>query len=94
MDTEVRDIVAAAFERTVGLLTERRDVLERAARRLLETETLDETELASLVADVSAADRAARDGSGQSSDKRKPALQPARTAAAIPTRGSGKFRTQ
>lgn len=93
IDTEVRDIVAAAFERTVGLLTERRDVLERAARRLLETETLDETELASLVGDVSA-DGAVRDGSGQSSDKRQPTLQPARTAAAIPTPGSGKFRTQ
>ncbi|MER8637759.1 ATP-dependent zinc metalloprotease FtsH [Mesorhizobium sp. M1365] len=94
IDAEVRDIVEAAFGRTVSLLTERRDVLERAARRLLETETLDETDLAALVGDASTADHAAQYSSSPSSHKKKAALQPARTAAAIPTRGSGKFRTQ
>jgi len=49
VDSEVRQIVDAAFERTVSLLTERRDVLERAARRLLEQETLDENELRQMI---------------------------------------------
>ncbi len=48
IDAEVRGIVEKAFDRSVALLTERRDVLERAARRLLEKETLDEGELRSL----------------------------------------------
>jgi cell division protease FtsH len=45
----VRSIVDGALERTLVLLRERRDVLERAARRLLEKETLDEAELAEIV---------------------------------------------
>jgi cell division protease FtsH len=49
VDTEVRTIVQAAMERTIRLLEERRDALERTARRLLEKETLDEAELAQLV---------------------------------------------
>ncbi|WP_191060982.1 ATP-dependent zinc metalloprotease FtsH [Geminicoccus harenae] len=49
IDEEVRTIVDGTFERTVALLTERRDLLERTARRLLEKETLDEAELAALV---------------------------------------------
>ncbi|HWL69905.1 MAG TPA: cell division protein FtsH, partial [Geminicoccus sp.] len=49
VDQEVRSIVDGTFERTVALLTERRDLLERTARRLLEKETLDEAELAALV---------------------------------------------
>jgi cell division protease FtsH len=48
IDAEVRGIVQNAFERTLGLLRERREVLERAARRLLEKETLDEAELLQL----------------------------------------------
>ena len=48
IDEEVRTIVQAAMQRTVKLLEERRDVLERTARRLLEKETLDEAELAQL----------------------------------------------
>jgi cell division protease FtsH len=52
VDTEVRTIVQAAMQRTVKLLEERRDVLERTARRLLEKETLDEVELARLVGPV------------------------------------------
>ena len=49
IDDEVRSIVQAAFERTVALLKERREVLEVAARRLLEKETLNEHELLELV---------------------------------------------
>jgi cell division protease FtsH len=45
VDQEVRSIVDKVFERTVSLLQERRDLLERTARRLLEVETLDENEL-------------------------------------------------
>jgi cell division protease FtsH len=49
IDDEVRATVDAVFERTLGILRERRDALERTARRLLEKETLDEAELAGLV---------------------------------------------
>src|SRR5437867_6601410 len=48
IDEEVHNIVQAAFERTVALLMERRDILERTARRLLEKETLEESELREL----------------------------------------------
>jgi cell division protease FtsH len=49
IDDEVRSIVQVAFDRTVALLKERREVLEVAARRLLEKETLNEHELLELV---------------------------------------------
>jgi cell division protease FtsH len=49
IDAEVRAIVDRALDRTLNLLRERRDALERTARRLLEKETLDEAELAALV---------------------------------------------
>lgn len=49
VDDEVRSIIDHAFERTVKLLAERRDILERSARRLLEKETLDEYELKQLI---------------------------------------------
>jgi cell division protease FtsH len=49
IDAEVRDIVQVTMQRTIRFLEERRDVLERTARRLLEKETLDEAELARLV---------------------------------------------
>ncbi|HYZ32902.1 MAG TPA: ATP-dependent zinc metalloprotease FtsH [Crenalkalicoccus sp.] len=49
IDAEVRGIVDEVLKRTVNLLKERRQVLEEAARRLLEKETLDEAELAALV---------------------------------------------
>jgi len=45
----VRDIVHKAMDRALAILRERRDVLERSARRLLEKETLDEKELTELV---------------------------------------------
>ncbi len=49
IDTEVKGIVQAALDRTVAILREKRDALERSARKLLEKETLDEHELAELV---------------------------------------------
>ncbi|KAB0265559.1 ATP-dependent zinc metalloprotease FtsH [Microvirga brassicacearum] len=49
IDDEVRDIVQRAMDRAIELLTDRRDLLEKTARRLLEKETLDEAELLQLV---------------------------------------------
>ncbi|WP_372006508.1 ATP-dependent zinc metalloprotease FtsH [Tistrella mobilis] len=50
IDAEVRQIVDRAFERTVTALTERRALLDRAARRLLEEETLDGEALKAMIA--------------------------------------------
>ncbi|HKU95175.1 MAG TPA: AAA family ATPase, partial [Vineibacter sp.] len=50
IDEEVRRIVDGAFDRTVAILGERRKLLERAARLLLEKETLSAAELKALVA--------------------------------------------
>src|SRR5712672_340614 len=49
VDEEVRAIVEKAFQRALGLLKERRAVLDRTAQRLLEKETLEEAELTQLV---------------------------------------------
>ena len=49
VDEEVKAIITRTFERTLALLKERRDILERTARRLLEKETLEEAEIAELV---------------------------------------------
>jgi len=49
VDEEVRRIVDETFERTVELLKERRDALERTARRLLAKETLDEQEIRAML---------------------------------------------
>ncbi len=49
IDQEVRGIVQAAMDRALGILHEKRDLLERSARRLLEKETLDEKDLAELI---------------------------------------------
>src|SRR3954451_18281975 len=49
IDSEVRAIVDRALERTLGILRERREILERTAQRLLEKETLDEADLLALV---------------------------------------------
>jgi cell division protease FtsH len=54
IDEEVRRIVDAMFDRAVRILTERRDVLERTARRLLQEETLDEAALKSLLGEIPA----------------------------------------
>jgi cell division protease FtsH len=49
IDIAVRDIVAQAFDKAVGILTAKRALLERAAARLLEKETLTEAELRALI---------------------------------------------
>jgi cell division protease FtsH len=49
IDKEVQSIVQGAMERALGILQQKRDILERGARRLLEKETLDEKELIELV---------------------------------------------
>ena len=49
IDDEVRGIVQKAMDRALAILRERRELLERSARRLLEKETLDEKELTELV---------------------------------------------
>ncbi len=41
LDKAVKDIIAKVFERTLGLLTERRQTLEECAKALLERETLE-----------------------------------------------------
>jgi cell division protease FtsH len=49
IDDEVRSLVQHAMDRATGILNEKRDILERSARRLLEKETLDENELTTLI---------------------------------------------
>jgi cell division protease FtsH len=71
IDDEVRATVDRVFDRTVSLLRERHDLLERTARRLLEKETLDEAELQQLVGSWSVQPRGsvveiARDQQGRS----------------------------
>jgi cell division protease FtsH len=53
IDDAVRTIVMDAFARTSTLLQQRRELLERCARALLASETLDEAALKALLADVS-----------------------------------------
>ncbi len=50
IDAAVKAIIDGAFRRTVTLLREKRDILERGAHLLLEHETLDEADLAALLA--------------------------------------------
>jgi cell division protease FtsH len=45
IDQSVRDIVSRAFERSVRILTEKRTLLEKTARELLQKETLNEEDL-------------------------------------------------
>ena len=51
IDCAVRDIVAQAFEKAVGILKSKRGVLERTAQKLLERETLTEADLKALLAE-------------------------------------------
>ncbi len=55
IDCAVRNIVDAAFDRTVSVLAERRDLLERCALELLRKETLSEKDLGALCAGAVAA---------------------------------------
>ncbi|WP_454624943.1 ATP-dependent zinc metalloprotease FtsH [Bradyrhizobium cenepequi] len=49
IDHEVRDIVERVFQRTQGILSARRAVLDRAAKKLLEKETLEQRDLEALI---------------------------------------------
>ncbi len=49
IDDEVRRLVHSAMDLAVGVLREKRNILERSARRLLEKETLEERELTELI---------------------------------------------
>jgi len=55
IDVAVRDIVKAAYDKALGILTREKEVLERWARKLLEKETLVEAELAELSRSLGAA---------------------------------------
>ncbi|WP_461306348.1 ATP-dependent zinc metalloprotease FtsH [Albidovulum sp.] len=52
MDETVKQIIDGIFERTVRLLQDNRALLEKSAAELLERETLDESELARIAAEV------------------------------------------
>jgi len=52
VDHEVRAIVDRVFQRTLGLLNARRAILDRAAKKLLEKETLEQRDLQALVREV------------------------------------------
>ncbi|MBF0482853.1 MAG: ATP-dependent zinc metalloprotease FtsH [Desulfovibrionaceae bacterium] len=49
LDVEVKDILSARRERVGELLTQKRELLDKVALRLLETEVLDEEEFAALI---------------------------------------------
>jgi cell division protease FtsH len=52
IDTAVRTLVQSAFEKALEILREQRDALEKGAQRLLEKETLGETELQALYDEI------------------------------------------
>jgi cell division protease FtsH len=49
VDVEVRAIVDRVFERAQGILKARRAILDRAAKKLLEKETLEQSDLEALI---------------------------------------------
>ncbi len=52
VDREVKDIVDRVLQRTEGILTTRRSILDRAARKLLEKETLEQSEIDALIREM------------------------------------------
>lgn len=52
VDREVRVIVDNVFQRTQGLLTMRRSILDRAAKKLLEKETLEQSDIDALIREM------------------------------------------
>lgn len=52
VDREVRVIVDNVFQRTQGLLTVRRSILDRAAKKLLEKETLEQSDIDALIREM------------------------------------------
>lgn len=52
VDREVKDIVNRVLERTEGILTTRRPILDRAAKKLLEKETLEQDDIDALIREM------------------------------------------
>ena len=52
VDREVKDIVDQVFQRTQGILNTRRSILDRAAKKLLEKETLEQSDLDLLIREM------------------------------------------
>lgn len=52
VDREVKDIVDRVFQRTQGMLTSRRPILDRAAKKLMVKETLEQSDIDALVRDM------------------------------------------
>lgn len=52
VDREVKDIVDRVLERTEGILTTRRPILDRAAKKLLEKETLEQGDIEALIREM------------------------------------------
>jgi cell division protease FtsH len=52
VDREVRTIVEGVFQRAQGILKARRAILDRAAKKLLEKETLEQSDLDKLVREM------------------------------------------
>lgn len=52
VDREVKDIVDRVLERTEGILTTRRPILDRAAKKLLEKETLEQDDIDAMIREM------------------------------------------
>lgn len=65
LDQAVKDIIAKVFERTLGILTERRAQLEACAQALLERETLEADALRTLVEEAGASAETPGEKSGE-----------------------------
>jgi cell division protease FtsH len=52
VDREVKDIVDRVFQRTQGILNTRRSILDSAAKKLLEKETLEQGDINMLIAEM------------------------------------------
>jgi len=62
IDAEIRAILEGQHRRATGILTEKREVLERMTRRLIEIETLDRAELESILGEPAGVGLAAAKG--------------------------------
>ncbi|NLP64588.1 ATP-dependent zinc metalloprotease FtsH [Paraburkholderia sacchari] len=71
IDDEVRRLLNEAHERVAHTLAERREALDRIARRLLEREVLEHDELVALIAGESAPDGSAEQSAENPSDTKK-----------------------
>jgi cell division protease FtsH len=53
IDSEIRAIIKRAYERSLAVMTQHRDLLDKLAHQLIQKETLDETEVSDLLAAIS-----------------------------------------